>query len=124
MFWPGEFHGLYSPWGHRETDRIEQLSLSWLPKRGSGGGEISSLGLTDTHTHTHTHTYKINNKALLYSTENCIQYLIINYNGKEYKKNIHMCVCVCLTESLCYTPEMNTTLKISYISILKTNINE
>ena len=19
-FWPGEFHGLYSPWGHKEAD--------------------------------------------------------------------------------------------------------
>jgi len=28
VFWPGEFHGLYSPWGHKELDRTEQLSLS------------------------------------------------------------------------------------------------
>ena len=28
VFWPGEFHGLYSPWGHKELDMIEQLSLS------------------------------------------------------------------------------------------------
>ena len=28
VFWPGEFHGLYSPWGHKELDRIEQFSLS------------------------------------------------------------------------------------------------
>ena len=27
VFWPGEFHGLYSPWGHRESDTTEQLSL-------------------------------------------------------------------------------------------------
>ena len=20
VFWPGEFHGLYSPWGHKELD--------------------------------------------------------------------------------------------------------
>ena len=20
VFWPGEFHGLYSPWGHNESD--------------------------------------------------------------------------------------------------------
>ena len=20
VFWPGEFHGLYSPWGHKEAD--------------------------------------------------------------------------------------------------------
>ena len=28
VFWPGEFHGLYSPWGHKESDMTEQLSLS------------------------------------------------------------------------------------------------
>ena len=26
--WPGEFHGLYSPWGHKELDTTERLSLS------------------------------------------------------------------------------------------------
>ena len=36
IFWPGEFHGLYSQWGHKELDRTEWLSLisqhfvSWL----------------------------------------------------------------------------------------------
>ena len=28
VFWPGEFHGLYSPWGHKESDMTEWLSLS------------------------------------------------------------------------------------------------
>jgi len=28
VFWPGEFHGLYSPWGHKELDTTERLSLS------------------------------------------------------------------------------------------------
>ena len=28
VFWPGEFHVLYSPWGHKESDMTEQLSLS------------------------------------------------------------------------------------------------
>ena len=27
VFWPGELHGLYSPWCHKESDRTEQLSL-------------------------------------------------------------------------------------------------
>ena len=27
VFWPGEFHGLYSPRGHKESDMTEQLSL-------------------------------------------------------------------------------------------------
>jgi len=26
VFWPGEFHGLYSPWGHKEWDTTERLS--------------------------------------------------------------------------------------------------
>ena len=28
VFWPGEFHGLYSPWACKESDMTEQLSLS------------------------------------------------------------------------------------------------
>ena len=28
VFWPGEFHGLYSPWGCKESDTNERLSLS------------------------------------------------------------------------------------------------
>ena len=28
VFWPGEFHGLYNPWGLKELDTTEQLSLS------------------------------------------------------------------------------------------------
>ena len=28
VFWPGEFHALYSPWGHKEQDMTESLSLS------------------------------------------------------------------------------------------------
>ena len=27
VLWPGEFHGLYSPWGHKESDMTEQPSL-------------------------------------------------------------------------------------------------
>ena len=30
VFWPGEFHGLYSPWDHKESDMIERLSLHIL----------------------------------------------------------------------------------------------
>ena len=48
-----------------------------------------------------------NNKVLLYSTENYIQYPMINHNGKEYlKKNVYLCI----AESLCCTAEIYTTL--------------
>ena len=30
LFWPGEFHGLYGPWGHKESDTTEQLSLHFI----------------------------------------------------------------------------------------------
>ena len=26
VFWPGKFHGLYSPWGLKESDPTERLS--------------------------------------------------------------------------------------------------
>ena len=25
IFWPGELHGLYNPWGHKESDTTERL---------------------------------------------------------------------------------------------------
>ena len=28
VFWPGKFHGLYSPWGCKELDTTEPLSFS------------------------------------------------------------------------------------------------
>ena len=28
VFWPGEFHGRYNPWGRKESDTTELLSLS------------------------------------------------------------------------------------------------
>ena len=28
VFWPGEFHGLYNPWGCKESDTTERLSFS------------------------------------------------------------------------------------------------
>ena len=30
VFWPGEFRGLYSPWGHKESDTTERLLLQGL----------------------------------------------------------------------------------------------
>ena len=30
VFWSREFHGLYSPWGRKESDTTERLSLTHL----------------------------------------------------------------------------------------------
>ena len=37
VFWPGEFHGLYSPWGHKESDTTERLSLHFKQQLGFWG---------------------------------------------------------------------------------------
>ena len=50
----------------------------------------------------------------MYSTENYIQYPMINYNGNDYfLKNDY----ICITESLYCTVEINTTWQINYILI-------
>ena len=43
VFWPGELHELYSPWGHKESDTTQWLSLS-LWKWGVGHREITHWG--------------------------------------------------------------------------------
>ena len=48
---------------------------------GEGGGTMSLSRSPMT-----IHTEWVKNKVLLYSTVNYIQYLEINHNGKEYKK--------------------------------------
>ena len=53
------------------------------------------------------HLEWINNKVLMYSTGNYIEYPKINHNGKEYfKKNVHKYI----TESLYCTAEIGTKL--------------
>ena len=38
------------------------------------------------------HIEWMDNKVLLYSTGNYSQHPVINHNGKEYKKRMHVCV--------------------------------
>ena len=49
---------------------------------------------------------RINNKVLLQSTGDDIQCPEVGHNGNKRKKDVYMCV----TESLCCTAEINTTL--------------
>jgi len=36
VFWPGEFHRLYSPWSSKESDMTEQLPLHFTSTSGVG----------------------------------------------------------------------------------------
>ena len=73
-----------------------------------GEGWTGSLELADINYHIYSLEW-IKNKVLLYSTENCIQYPVINHNGKEYEKKIH----ICIIESLLYT-EIKITLNLYF----------
>ena len=56
----------------------------WLPRgRGVGGEKDWELGVSRCKL---VYTRWINNKVLLYSTENYIQYPVINHSGKVYEK--------------------------------------
>ena len=56
----------------------------WLPRgRGSGGRVGCQFGISRCNL---LSIEWINNKGLLCSTGNYIQYLVINHNGKEYEK--------------------------------------
>ena len=57
---------------------------------------------------------QINNKVLLYSTGNYIQYPVINHNGKEYEKEIY----ICITELLYCIAVINTIFQFKYTSII------
>ena len=57
--------------------------------RGGGGGMDWEFGISRGKL---LHIGWINNKVLLYSTGNYIQYPVINHNEKEYKKRTYICV--------------------------------
>lgn len=97
----------------KQTHRDRKQTYGFL--RGSGGGINWEYGITQIH----TTICNIDNKDLGRSTKNYIQYLIINYNGKEPKKNIGACICINGTNTIFQNNiiEYNFKIIINYISI-------
>ena len=58
---------------------------------------------------------QIISKDLQYSTGNSTQYSVTACTRKESKKRVD--ICICITDSLCYTAETNTTLQLDYTPI-------
>ena len=89
----------------KQTHRLK--TNLWLPKWTSGGGGMDwgfGIGI-----HTRWYIEWLATGILLYSTENSTQYFVIIYVGKESERQ-WMDVCTYVTESLCCTEEMITTL--------------
>ena len=90
-----------------ETNRLTDIENKLMVPKGRGGdGRINyEFGIKR---YTLLYVKWINNKVLLYSTGNYIQYPVINQNGKEYEKAY---VYISITESHCCTPENITFLE-------------
>ena len=88
-----------------KTDSQIQRTDLWLPTgKGSRGGQEWEFGTSRGKL---LYIGWINNKVLLYSTGNYIQYPVTNHNGEEYEKEY---IYICITDSFCYPAEINTTL--------------
>ena len=75
----------------RQTHRHREQTCSC---QGKWGGEGMDWEL-EISRHKLFYIEWINNKVLLYRTGSCIQYPVMNHNGKEYEKEyIYVCVCV------------------------------
>ena len=70
---------------------------------GAGGGMEWEFGVSRCKL---LHIEWMDNKVLLYSTGNNIQYPMINHNGKEYKKRMY----INIYQNHCCTAEVNTKL--------------
>ena len=105
---------LYLLMGREEFVAIFAIYYIYGSRRGETGPHLKRNS-------TLLYIKQINNKDLLYSTGNYIQYLVITYNGKEPEKeythththtqtHTHTHTYIYITESLWCTPETNTTL--------------
>ena len=73
VFWPGELHGLYSPWGRKESDTTEQLSLFFLQPLLNTHTQSHILRHAHTHTQCYTDIYsKIQMHTNIHFTLYCI----------------------------------------------------
>ena len=80
--------------------------IIWLPKGKRLGGINKEFGINIC---TLLYINKIINQDLLYSTGKSTHYSVITHMGKESEKEwAHTHSHICISESLCYTPEINT----------------
>ena len=88
----------------KQTHRLRKQTYGYQRGKGGGGGINQEVRIN---IYTILYIKQIINKDLLYTTGNCTQYSVRTYMGKESEKEQ---IYVCTTDSLCCTPETNTTL--------------
>ena len=85
----GEGNGELVFHGDRVTVLQDGKSSGGCKGEGGGGGRNWEFGVSRCKL---LHVEWINNKVLLYSTGNSIQYPRINHNGEEYNKGVYKLV--------------------------------
>ena len=113
MDWKKIQANITSMWNPKKNDTNEFIYETgsqtlrpdlWLPKgRGDGGGMQWECGVSRCKL---LYVEWINNKVLLYSKGNHIQYSVINHIGKEYFQRMSLYI----SEPLCCIAEINITL--------------
>ena len=84
--------------------QTKKANLWLLKEKGAGWGMNQEFEIN---VYTLLYVKQIANKDLLYSTGNYTQYFVITFKVKEFEKEY---IYICITESLCCTPETNTAM--------------
>ena len=71
----------------QKRNRLRDREQTCSCQGGTGGGMDCEFGISRCKV---LRIELINNMVLLHSTRNSIQYSVINQNGKNMKKNVHM----------------------------------
>ena len=105
----------------KQNHRHKEQTGGYHKGRASGRGEwVWEVGVSGCKLFLHR---KGKQQVLLDSAEKYIHYPMINHSGQECKNNvcIYMCVCMCITEPLCYIAELTQHCKSIYFN---KNINK
>lgn len=106
---PGSFYtevnGLVKKITEPAGQSCDRIHISWVTVSLNPGSQEGETLFCRSHICRLLSVRWINNKGLLWSTENHIHHPVTNQNRKEYEKEY-----VCVTESLFCTVEINTTL--------------
>ena len=98
---------LYKSTYSQNRNRLKDFKAKFMATKGEmlEGGMNWEVGIGIC---TLLYTKSVGNKDLLYSSWKSIQYSAMAYIGKKYAKSGY--ICICITDSLCCIPEINTTL--------------
>ena len=98
LFWPGEFHELYNPWGCKELDTTERLSLHFMTLLVENWTRSYNASLKFTY---HICSQSLHEKSTIHKTNFVQKQQWIGKVTSKHCKNLCVCVCVCTCVCVC-----------------------